>query len=149
MDPLTLFLIGLIFSGVMTAGSGIANGITTAQANEANTAEAQKNRDFQERMANTAHQREAADLAAAGMNPWLTATGNGAASPSGSTANVSGIGDFGLGNMASIAQSLAFMAALNAGNTARGGRSFRMFDNPLQIGYRKQSPYQLTFKGRY
>lgn len=58
-------------------------------ANQTSVVQARKNRRFQRNMSNTAHQREMADLKAAGLNPILTGKYGGASTPSGSMPTIS------------------------------------------------------------
>lgn len=51
--------------------------------------EARKNREWQERMSSTAHQREVADMMKAGINPVMSARGGGASTPPGAMADFS------------------------------------------------------------
>lgn len=85
MDPMAV--IGLASAGVSAFDS--LTGASSARQYKYQRRLQKHQFEFQERMANTAHQREKADLIAAGMNPTLTATGGaGAATPSGGMGSV-------------------------------------------------------------
>lgn len=72
-------------AGDIYAADRYGQGQTSA--NQGNIASAREQMAFQERMSSTSHQREVADLKAAGLNPVLSAN-SGASTPVGSTPNI-------------------------------------------------------------
>lgn len=104
---------GYDLSGMMAA---IQN--SAAMTNAFNAEEAEKNRQFQLMLSNTAHQREMADLEAAGLNPILAAR-QGASTPSGSSASGADASGAIAGLLGQIISAQSAQAVANRNNAAR------------------------------
>lgn len=116
-----------ILSNVLSAGAALIGAESSAKgqekANKQNIRESDKNRQWQEYMSNTAHQREVVDLRAAGLNPILSAKYGGSSTPAGNTARVEstrqGYGELAqkgvpIGSQLSVLKAQAALTSANA-----------------------------------
>lgn len=93
---------------------GIFSGRSAAKQNEMNIKMARENRAWQEKMSNTAYQRAAADLEAAGLNRILAFGGGGASSPSGNVPQIVNEGQPAINTALSVARQTAEIKNIKA-----------------------------------
>lgn len=112
-------MVGFLLLGGAILGA-VSQSIATAVQVRQSKAAARKNRKFQIKMRGTQMQARVEDLRLAGLNPILAAGGPGAASPSGSVAQIPDIGGQVGKGAASVREALLAKSRLKSEASARG-----------------------------